>query len=122
MDWRLCFVWIAPSRDFPDQPDLVPALEPESVLRKSLCRDDFHRAGAALGARPCRAIRDHQSQRKTERRIAGPSANGAQPLEKRSQSTPRISARSTIPFAKAFDPCAGLVFERRGRRREVAVS
>ena len=110
------------ARVFFDQPDLVPALEPQSFLRESFRRNDFQRTGAAVTARAGRTIRHYQSQRKTERRIAGASANGDRPLEERSDSAARVSIRSTISVAKTFYPCAGLVSEGPGRRREVAVA
>src|SRR5438876_8697498 len=110
------------ARNFPDQPDLVPALEPESFLRKSFRRSYFQRAGIADATWLGRAIRHYQSQRKTERRIAGASANGDRPLEEKSDSAARVSIRSTTSVAKTFYPCARLVSEGPGRRREVAVA
>src|SRR5438128_5258549 len=110
------------ARNFPDQPDLVSSLEPESFLRKSFRRNRFQRTRIAIRAWLGRTIRHYQSQRKTERRIAGASANGDRPLEEGSDSAARVSIRSTISVAKTFYPCAGLVSEGPGRRREVAVA
>ena len=52
------------ARNFPGQFDLVPAVEPEFVLRKGLRRNCFRSAGAALNSWTGRAIRHHQPQRK----------------------------------------------------------
>ena len=74
-------------------------MEPESLLRKGFRGSDFQRAGIAFVARTGRAIRHHQSQRQTERRIAGASAENIRALETRSRATARVSAGSAIGFA-----------------------
>src|SRR6266481_9422090 len=110
------------ARNFPDQPDLVPALEPESFLRKSFRRSYFQRAGIADATWLGRAIRHYQSQRPAERRIAGASTTGDRSMEERSHPAARVFVRPTIAVAKAFHSGAGLVSQGPGRRRKVAMA
>src|SRR5438094_1248128 len=97
-------------------------MESESVLREGLCRNSLRSPGDTLHARSGGAIRDHRSQWKARRRIARASTPRIRQVEARSNAASRISARSPIAFAEAFDACARLVFANTNRRREVAMA
>src|SRR4029077_2166163 len=90
--------------------------------RESLRRNHFQRTRAALAAWAGRTVRNHQSQRKVERRIAGASANVDRSVEERSKAAPPISLRSTNALAETFLARARLVFAGSGRWRKMAVS
>src|SRR5437879_4649409 len=109
-------------RDLSHKLDLVSSLEPEPLLRKSFCRSDFQRARVALLPRISRAVRNHQSQRQTERCLAGASTDGDRALEKRPLAIARIPVRSANHVTKAFHPCPRMVRRGPGRRGEMAVS
>src|SRR5207248_1223495 len=75
-------------RDFSCKRYLVPALEPERLLRKGVCRNGFSRTGAAIHPRVCRAIRNHFAQWQTKRRVTRSSTGADRPVEERSRAAP----------------------------------
>ena len=109
------------SRNIPDQSHLVPAMEPQSLLRESLRRNHFQRTGAALSTWAGRTIRNHQSQRELERRIACASANANRSVEERSDPAPPISVDRRRP-RKDFPRTCSTGFSGPGGWRKVAVS
>src|SRR4029077_11464542 len=97
-------------------------MEFESVLRQGLRRNSLRSPGDTLHAWSGGTIRDHRSQWKTRRRIAGASTTRIRQMEARPGAASPISARPPIAFAKAFDARARLVFANTSRRREMAMA
>src|SRR5438552_12320220 len=104
-------VWNPDSRrhrrnDFPNESYLVSAVEPESLLREDFRRSCFQRARAALISWPGRAIRHHQSQRKTERCLARASRGSHREVQEGSRTVTSVSPGAPDAVAAPFHPCS----------------